>query len=455
MKPVNPELTDEQAALFTRDKVLSRAGASSAPEVRPWAPAWGASPDWVMTVGVTGSDHKTVQSAVDAAIMAAVAEGHGGLAELRLAEGHFDGLVYLPNVQIGDDTIRFRITGAGQGRTVLAASIDAEMPGPEYRTRFAAQFAASPLPVQVLYEQIADRDKLSTANASVLRNEAVGTCLQGLSIRNTYNCDRDVAAEGDAKNAQGQYLSGQHQAVALLSLGDGLAVRDVSLHSFQDTLYLQSREGRITRSAFENCLIEGDVDFIFGQGTAHFQDCTIRSLGRRKAQSWATAPSTRMQVPYGFVFDRCDFKHDGMGDTDPGQVLLGRQWFEAVRATPYGTPPDPDFSVDLGPVSVQSADGNTISRQTLEAVGKCVLLHCRISPEYNRSAPWGPWCGGHWDRLGTYHPAPWHPRYRPVQTRLEDFKTQLDSWLQSQGATYAKVESPEPWLGCYCCDFGD
>ena len=177
MKPVNPELTDEQAALFTRDRVLSRAGATLAPDDLPWSPAWGASPDWVMTVGVTGSDHKTVQSAVDAAIMAAVADGHGGLAELRLAEGQFDGLVYLPNVQIGDDALRFRITGAGQGRTVLTAAIDAEMPGSEYRARFAAQFAASPLSVQVLYEQIADMDKLSTANASVLRNEVVGTCL--------------------------------------------------------------------------------------------------------------------------------------------------------------------------------------------------------------------------------------------------------------------------------------
>lgn len=453
MKPVNPEQTEEQAALFTRDRLLSRAGATLAPDDLPWSPAWGASPDWVMTVGVTGSDHKTVQSAVDAAIMAAVADGQGGLAELRLAEGQFDGLVYLPNVQIGDDALRFRITGTGQGRTVLTAAIDAEMPGPEYRARFGAQFAGSPLPVQVLYEQIADLDKLSTANASVLRNEAVGTCLQGLSIRNTYNCDRDAAAEGDAKNAQGQYLSGQHQAVALLSLGDGLAVRDVALHSFQDTLYLQSREGRITRSAFEDCLIEGDVDFIFGQGTAHFQGCTIRSLGSRKAQSWATAPSTRMHVPYGFVFNECHFTHDGAGDVAGGQILLGRQWFEAVRATPYGTPPDPDYRVNLGPVSILSEDGNTISRQTLESVGKCVLLNCRISSEYNPVSPWGPWCGGHWDRDGQHHPAPWHPRYRPVQTGLQDLQAELGPWLAAQGICYDPERQELIWLGMWRCQF--
>ena len=454
MRPVRPELTSEQAALFARDRVLTWAGSSAEPDTDPWRPDFDQPADLVLQVA-RGAEFTTPQQAVDFAVNWALSNARTGLVEIRLSKGRYEGLCYLPDIRIGDGGLRFRIIGAGQGATTLCANIDAEMPGQDYRNCFAHQFKDAPAAIRDLFDTIAARDKLSTAFASVLRNEAVGTTLLNLSIHNTYNCDRAAAAEGHSKTALGQYTGGQHQAVALLSLGDRMALRNVGLHSFQDTLYLQSREGRITRSALDACAIEGDVDFIFGQGTAHFHRCRITSLGRRKAQSWATAPSTRMMTPYGFVFDTCDFGHDGLGDWQDGQVLLGRQWFEGVRATPYGTPPDDGYSVSLGAVSAQSEDGNTISRTTLEAVGKCVLLNCRIAREYNPAAAWGPWNGGTWGRDGQYHAAPWHPRYRPVQTGFDDFAQGLKQWLSDQGRHYSEPESPLPWLGEFRSDICD
>jgi len=110
------------------------------------------------------------------------------------------------------------------------------------------------------------------------------------------------------------------QAVALHIEADRVSIVNTTLKGYQDTLYLA---GEGFRTYFNNCHIEGSVDFIFGEGTALFENCEIRSL----ADGFVTAASTPEGAAYGFVFNRCRLTAaDGVD-----KVYLGRPWRRYAR----------------------------------------------------------------------------------------------------------------------------
>ena len=67
---------------------------------------------------------------------------------------------------------------------------------------------------------------------------------------------------------------GGTQAVAVLSEADRLVFKNCKFLGWQDTLYAKNG-----RQYFENCYVEGNVDFIFGQAAAVFENCEIHSKG--------------------------------------------------------------------------------------------------------------------------------------------------------------------------------
>ena len=105
------------------------------------------------------------------------------------------------------------------------------------------------------------------------------------------------------------------QAVALHTEGDRLVFVNCRFLGHQDTVYTGVAG---SRQLFRNCYIEGTTDFIFGPGTAWFEECEIRS----KANSYITAASTPKYQPYGYVFNRCRLTADEGID----KVYLGRPW---------------------------------------------------------------------------------------------------------------------------------
>lgn len=112
-----------------------------------------------------------------------------------------------------------------------------------------------------------------------------------------------------------------HQAVAVLTRGDRLVFDGVAFLGNQDTLYVNSPDvDTFSRAYFRNCYVEGDVDFIFGRGTAVFVHCRIHSLPR--ALGYVTAASTDADNPHGQLFTHCRFT----GDAPAGSVYLGRPW---------------------------------------------------------------------------------------------------------------------------------
>ncbi len=104
------------------------------------------------------------------------------------------------------------------------------------------------------------------------------------------------------------------QAVAVLTDADRLFFKNCKFLGWQDTLYAKNG-----RQYFENCYIEGAVDFIFGQAAAVFENCEIHS----KADGYIAAPMRfAADEASGFIFNNCKLTGE---NTETG-VFLARPW---------------------------------------------------------------------------------------------------------------------------------
>lgn len=114
------------------------------------------------------------------------------------------------------------------------------------------------------------------------------------------------------------------QAVACHVAGDRVVFRRCRFLGFQDTLYTY---GEDTREYYEDCYIEGTVDFIFGKATCVFNRCELRS---KRNGGYLTAPATPQGCKYGYVFYDCKLTADeGVAD---GSVYLSRPWRPYAQA---------------------------------------------------------------------------------------------------------------------------
>lgn len=141
------------------------------------------------------------------------------------------------------------------------------------------------------------------------------------------------------------------QAIALYAEGNHIFAQNCHILGHQDTLFvgpLPEKEyepkgflgptehaPRINGyQCYKDCTISGDIDFIFGSGTAFFENCRIVSEPRLDSegnlledQGYVTAPSTPEGQPYGFVFHNCEFT----GSCPEASVYLGRPWRDYGR----------------------------------------------------------------------------------------------------------------------------
>ncbi|WP_082220409.1 pectinesterase family protein [Domibacillus robiginosus] len=135
------------------------------------------------------------------------------------------------------------------------------------------------------------------------------------------------------------------QAVAVYVEGDRMIFRRCRFTGSQDTLFtgplppkpiegntfggpMEGEKRKKGRSLFQNCYIEGDIDFIFGSATAVFQSCEIFSLDRQEeTNGYITAASTPEGQPFGYVFLDCRLTSEAKPET----VYLGRPWRDFAR----------------------------------------------------------------------------------------------------------------------------
>jgi polygalacturonase len=144
---------------------------------------------------------------------------------------------------------------------------------------------------------------------------------ENLTFANDYNATHEQRPQGS-------------QALALLVTGDRAVFGNMRFLGNQDTLYAASREcrpeeGRVcspSRQYFSKCYIEGNVDFIFGDAKAVFDNCEIRST--KHSIGFITAQGkNRPEQESGFVFNHCKLT----AEPELNHVWLGRPW------RPYAT----------------------------------------------------------------------------------------------------------------------
>jgi len=143
--------------------------------------------------------------------------------------------------------------------------------------------------------KVVDGVKLSTFTSYTILVQGKGIQIKNITVKNA-SCN-------------------QGQAVALHVEGDQFSAINAHILGCQDTLYLGAA---LSRQYYQNCLIEGTTDFIFGSSTAYFENCTIKSL----KNSFITAASTPKQNRYGMIFYKCHL----IAGHNVDKVYLGRPW---------------------------------------------------------------------------------------------------------------------------------
>ncbi|MDS0524494.1 pectinesterase family protein [Clostridium sp. SHJSY1] len=135
------------------------------------------------------------------------------------------------------------------------------------------------------------------------------------------------------------------QAVAVYVEGDKSKFKNCRFLGKQDTLFtgplppkpiegnnfggpMEGRPRVVGRQYYEECYIEGDIDFIFGSATAVFNGCEIFSKNKNsKINGYITAASTVEGREFGYVFMNCKLTSDAPKET----VYLGRPWRDYAK----------------------------------------------------------------------------------------------------------------------------
>lgn len=113
-------------------------------------------------------------------------------------------------------------------------------------------------------------------------------------------------------------------AQAVQCNGDKCEFYNCSFYGRQDTLYMYGKN----RVYYEECFIEGTVDFIYGVATAVFNRCTINAA---EGGGYLTAPGTDQNMIYGFLFYECTMTRstETLGNAEPpkdASYAIGRPW---------------------------------------------------------------------------------------------------------------------------------
>ncbi|KAK3423695.1 hypothetical protein EUGRSUZ_H00909 [Eucalyptus grandis] len=108
------------------------------------------------------------------------------------------------------------------------------------------------------------------------------------------------------------------QAVALRISGTKAAFYNCSFIGNQDTLY--DHKGL---HYFNNCFIQGSVDFIFGYGRSLYENCHLNSV-TKKVASLTAQKRTNASLASGFSFKNSTI-------TGSGLLYLGRAWGDYSR----------------------------------------------------------------------------------------------------------------------------
>ncbi len=183
-----------------------------------------------------------------------------------------------------------------------------------------------------------------TSRSASVTVSANGFEAENLTIENTWETEHPQAEN-------------RSQAVALLLSSDRAVLDRVRLLGAQDTLYANSLTCRSTtqttpcdasREFFNDCYIEGHVDYIFGDADAVFDHCELHSRVHPVVTITAQSRHFPAEVS-GYTFLHCRIT----GSNDGSRILLGRPWRDDSTVLFYDT----DMLQTMDPAGWSDWDG--------------------------------------------------------------------------------------------------
>jgi rhamnogalacturonyl hydrolase YesR/pectin methylesterase-like acyl-CoA thioesterase len=232
----------------------------------PWAASFRADvPDAIVAADGSGQ-FRTVQAAIDAAPQNATPARPW---VVRVKAGVYRELVYVQR-----EKHFVALVGEDPARTVITYDLHANLPGPD----------GKPIGTFRTPSVVIDADDFTAENLTF-------------------------------ENSAGPV----GQAVAVRVDGDRVVFRNCRFNGWQDTVLLNRG-----RQYFEDSVITGHVDFIFGGATAFFERCRLHVW----RDGYVTAAATPREQPHGFVFS-----HARITGAPGASTFLGRPWRDYAQVT--------------------------------------------------------------------------------------------------------------------------
>lgn len=206
-------------------------------------------------------------------------------------------------------------------------------------------------------------DKYDKAAASkwgcsvLLKNTATGFSADGITFEasfNRYITDEEIedgVSPTDTKLPERNYSTdvtskaATERATAMAIEADKVEFTDCAFLGSQDALYTGNSA---TNMYFKNCRIEGNTDYIFGDGNAVFDGCELRFFGYSTGSvgGYITAHKPTAATKAGYVFRNCTIT--GNDELEVNAGYLGRPWGQDARVTFLNTKINGSYIKDEG-----------------------------------------------------------------------------------------------------------
>ena len=193
----------------------------------------------------------------------------------------------------------------------------------------------------------------------LLKNTATGFSADGITFEasfNRYLTDEEIedgVTPAENKNPDRNYATdvtskaATERATAMAIEADKVEFTDCEFLGSQDTLYTGNSA---TNMYFKNCRIEGNTDYIFGDGNAVFDGCELRFAGYSagSAGGYITAhkPASAAATKIGYVFRNCTITGSDKLEVSAG--YLGRPWGQDAKVTFLNTKINGSYIKDEG-----------------------------------------------------------------------------------------------------------
>lgn len=119
------------------------------------------------------------------------------------------------------------------------------------------------------------------------------------------------------------------RAAAMIIEADNVEFNNCSFIGSQDTLYTQTSGSN--RDYFKNCFIEGNTDYIFGDGNSVFDNCTLNFCGYSDSASAGYITAAKASAAYGYLFRNCTITANSKNKQTAG--FFGRPWAQGAKVT--------------------------------------------------------------------------------------------------------------------------